>query len=50
MPLTYLIKRFLYTAYADDTTFFFKDTKSVIELMNIFDAFSKFSGLKKNVR
>ena len=43
-------KTFLYTAYAEDTTFFLTDTKSVIELMNIFDAFSKFSGLKKNVR
>ena len=41
-------KTFLYTAYADDTTFFLKDTKSVIELMNIFDTFSKFSGLKPN--
>ena len=39
---------FLCTAYADDTTFFFKDTKSVIELMNIFDIFSKFSGLKSS--
>ena len=41
-------KTFLYTAYADDTTFFLKDTKSVIELMKIFDKFSKFSGLKLN--
>ena len=41
-------KTFLYAAYADDTTFFLKDTKSVIELMNIFDTFSKFSGLKPN--
>ena len=41
-------KTFLYTAYADDTTFFLKDTKSVIELMKIFDTFSKFSGLKLN--
>ena len=41
-------KTFLYTAYADDTTFFLKDKKSVIELMNIFDIFSKFSGLKPN--
>ena len=41
-------KTFLYTAYADDTTFFLKDTKSVIELMNIFNTFSKFSGLKPN--
>ena len=41
-------KTFLYTAYADDTTFFLKDTKSVIELMNIFDTFFNFSGLKPN--
>ena len=41
-------KTFLYTAYADDTTFFLKDKKSVIELMNIFDTFSRFSGLKPN--
>ena len=41
-------KTFLYTAYADDSTVFLKDTKSAIELMNIFDTFSKFSGLKPN--
>ena len=41
-------KTFLYTAYADHTTFFLKDKKSVVELMNIFDTFSKFSGLKPN--
>ena len=35
-------KTFLYPAYADDTTL------SVVELMNIFDTFSKFSGLKPN--
>ena len=43
-----LDKTFLYTAYADDTTFFLKDTKSVIDLMNIFEIFSKFSELKSN--
>ena len=32
----------------DKTTFFLKDTKSIIELMNIFNTFSKFSGLKPN--
>ena len=41
-------KMFLYTAYADDTTFFLKDKKSVVELMNTFDTFSKLSGLKPN--
>ena len=39
---------FLYTAYADDTTFFFKDSKSVIELMNELNTFLNFSGLKPN--
>ena len=48
MALTYLTKTFFYTAYADDTNFFLKDTKSVIELMNIFNTFSKFSGRKPN--
>ena len=41
-------KTFLCTAYADDTTFFNNDTKSVIELMNIFDTFSMFFRLKQN--
>ena len=39
---------FLYTAYADDATFFLKDEKSVIESMKTFDIFSTFSGLKPN--
>ena len=39
---------FQYATYTDSTTFFLKDTKSVIELMNIFDTFLKFSGLKSN--
>ena len=39
---------FLYTAYADDTTFFLKDKKSLIEVMKVFDIFSSFSGLKPN--
>ena len=37
---------FLYIAYADDTTFFLKDRKSIIELINEFNTFSNFSGLK----
>ena len=41
-------KTFLYTAYADDTTFFLQDKKSVIELLKTFNKFSKFSGLKPN--
>ena len=37
---------FLYTAYADDTTFFLKEKKNVIELMKTF--FLTFSGIKPN--
>ena len=37
---------FLYTAYADDTTFFLKDRNSIIELMHELNNFSNFSGLK----
>ena len=40
---------YLYTAYADDTTFFLDDQKSVRELMKTFKLFSKFSGLKRNI-
>ena len=39
---------FIYTAYADDTTFFLKDKKSIKEMINEFQAFSYFSGLKPN--
>ena len=39
---------FLYTVYADDTTFFLKDNKSVKKVMNLFDTFSIYSGLKPN--
>ena len=39
---------FLYTAYADDTTFFLKNEESVREIMHILDEFSIFSGLKPN--
>ena len=46
--LTIFETTFLYTAYAEDTTFFLKDEKSVIELMKTFDTFSIFSGLKPN--
>ena len=40
---------YLYTAYADDTTFFANNQKSVRELMKTFQLFSKFSGLKPNI-
>ena len=43
-------KTFLYTAYADDTTFFLNDEKSVIELMKTFDILLAFSGLRQNKR
>ena len=39
---------FLYSAYADDTTFFLSDEDSVIEVMNAFDKLSLLSGLKPN--
>ena len=41
-------KKFICTAYADDTTFFLKNTESVINLLEIFKHFSQFSGLKPN--
>lgn len=40
---------FLYSAYADDTTFFVKNVESVQEIIKVFNLFSKFSGLKPNV-
>ena len=39
-------KIFLYTAYADDTTFLLKDEKSEIEIIKTFDVYLLFSGLK----
>ena len=39
---------FLYTAYADNTTFFLKDKNSIIELMSELNTCSKISGLKPN--
>ena len=41
-------KKFIYTAYANDTTFFLKNTESVINLLEIFKHFSQFSGFKPN--
>ena len=40
---------FLYTAYADDSTFFLRDILSVKELINSFNQFYYFSGLKANI-
>ena len=39
---------FLYSAYADDNTFFLRNEKSATELIKTFDQFSLFSGLKIN--
>ena len=38
----------LYTAYADDTTFFLSNKQSVTEVIKVFEQFSLFSGLKPN--
>ena len=40
---------FLYTAYADDSTFFLKDKNSIKELLNTIIYFSSFTGLKPNL-
>ena len=39
---------FLYTIYADETTFFLKDSKSIIKLISELNNFSNFSGLNPN--
>ena len=39
-----------YSAYADDTTFFLKDVISIKHMVDAFDFFSYFSGLKPNLR
>ena len=39
----------MYTAYADDTTFFVKDKNSIVEIINTLNIFSEFSGLKPNI-
>ena len=46
--LTFFDHTFLHTAFADDTTLFLKDKESVKKVMNIFDTFSIYSGLKPN--
>ena len=38
----------LYSAYADDTTFFLRGKRSIKELLNTFATCSKYSGLKPN--
>ena len=39
---------FLYTAHIDDSSFFFNNKKSVIEIFKILDVFSFLPGLKSN--
>ena len=39
---------FLYTAYADDMTFFIKNLTYVIEILKLLDNFLKIFGLKPN--
>ena len=41
-------KKFISTAYADDTTFILKNSECIINLLEIFKHFSQFSGLKSN--
>ena len=41
-------KAFLYTVYADDTTFFLRDEKPAIKVMKTFDVFLTFYALKPN--
>ena len=41
-------KKFIYTAYADNTTFSLKNTESIINLLEIFKHFSQFPGPKPN--
>ena len=41
--------RFLYSAYADDFTFFLRNIDSVIELARTFKEFSSFSDLNPNM-
>ena len=40
---------FLYTAYTNDATFFQKDSQSIAYLVELFNTFSVFSGLKPNL-
>ena len=36
---------YLHSAYADDSIFFLRDKRSINDLVNIFDTFSKYLGL-----
>ena len=47
--LTILDHCYIYSAYADDTTFFLMDTTSVKNMVDTFHLFLEFSGLKPNL-
>ena len=47
-PLTILNETFLYSAYADDATFFLNDLESVECLVNVLKVFYQYSDLKPN--
>ena len=47
--LTILDHYYLYSANADDTTFFLKDTISIKNIVDTFHLFSEFFGLKPNL-
>ena len=40
---------YLYSAYANDTTFFLKDVNFIKEMVNSFHIFSRFLGLRPNL-
>ena len=40
---------YLYSAYADDSTFFLKDLSSMRELLKVINSYSVYSGLKPNI-
>ena len=40
---------YLYSIYADDTTFFLKDLSSIRELLKVINSYSAYSGLKPNI-
>lgn len=46
--LNFLEHNIFYTVYTNGTTFFLKDKESVKELLNVFDTFWIYSGLKSN--
>ena len=48
-PLNICDYSFLYSAYADDTTFISKNVSSVIEIVSMIEYFSNYSGLKSKI-